>query len=390
MQRHVSMTDVDAPDVAHVGPASGWDAFEARPLPPFAPVIRTFVSALSERLMRAGRTAPDLAALGFWLRPRQVELQAERMAGRASLGVVLHLVPSNVPTVAFHSWLMALLMGNASVVRLSARIDPQQDVMLDLLSELLADPAFAPIARRTRFIRYGHDDRVTAWLGARCDLRIVWGGDATITAIRAVPMAPHAQEVVFPDRRSMAIVEAGWLATLDAQAFARLAQALGDDCTRFNQRACASPTTFVWLGKPESDLRGRLLEAVFAAFRDDPARAMDRLVHAQLNAAELGSLTLEARRGVMALAGLGPVGLPHVGGGVVAEWVAPGWDALLEADLDVQTCVFAGSASLTEVRAKLALAAGRVDRVVAPGQALAFDWFQDGVELTVACSRALR
>lgn len=58
------------------------------------------------------------------LRPRNIDEQRKHMAGRMPLGMVFHLVPSNVPTVAFYSWLMALLTGNSSVVRLSSRIDP--------------------------------------------------------------------------------------------------------------------------------------------------------------------------------------------------------------------------------------------------------------------------
>jgi hypothetical protein len=117
---------------------------------------------------------------------------------------------------------------------------------------------------------------------------------------------------------------------------------------------------------------------------------MDRLVHAQLNAAILGGLTLDARPGVMALAADEPVGLPHLGGGVIAEWSADSWDALVTASWDVQTCVYAGALDLAEARARLAAGHGRVDRVVGPGQALAFDWFQDGIELTVALSRVIR
>ncbi|MGL4776850.1 MAG: acyl-CoA reductase, partial [Aeromonas veronii] len=184
MQRHfpVSRSDVEdvmwqaGPEVAFVAPVSGWQGFVIRPLPSFAPVICDFVAALSARLQQEGRENPDLAAFGFWLRPRQIEVQRKRMAGRVPLGMVFHLVPSNVPTVAFYSWIMALLMGNGSVVRLSSRIDPEQEAMLAILNELFSLPEWQEIASRTRFIRYDHDERITAWLSARCRLRIIWGG----------------------------------------------------------------------------------------------------------------------------------------------------------------------------------------------------------------------
>ena len=139
MQRHLPVTLSQAlqwqggPEVSFVAPLADWYGFIADPLPCFAPVICNFVAALSTRLQQEGRRYPDLAALGFWLRPRNIDEQRKRMAGRMPLGMVFHLVPSNVPTVAFYSWLMALLTGNSSVVRLSSRIDPMQEAMLAIL-----------------------------------------------------------------------------------------------------------------------------------------------------------------------------------------------------------------------------------------------------------------
>ncbi len=161
------------------------------------------MAALSTRLQQEGRRHPDLAAFGFWLRPRQLAREQQRLQGRGPLGVTFHLVPSNVPTVAFYSWLVALLMGNPCVVRLSSRRDPQQEAMLAILNELFSLGEWPEIAARTRFIRYDHDEGITAWLSVRCRLRIIWGGDETIRQVRAIPLAPTAQELVFPDRRSI-------------------------------------------------------------------------------------------------------------------------------------------------------------------------------------------
>ena len=46
---------------------------------------------------------------------------------------------------------------------------------------------------------------------AACDLRVIWGGDASVDQIRRHPLAPHARDLTFPDRSSFAAVSAaGW------------------------------------------------------------------------------------------------------------------------------------------------------------------------------------
>lgn len=397
MQRHLPVTPPQAaegfwltePDVSFVAPAASWQTFCPQPLPCFAPVICDFVAALSARLQQEGLRHPDLAAFGFWLRPRQLARERQRLQGRGPVGVTFHLVPSNVPTVAFYSWIMALLMGNGSVVRLSSRIDPVQEAMLAILNELFSLPEWQEIASRTRFIRYDHDEGITAWLSAQCRLRIIWGGDETISRVRAIPLSPRAQEIVFPDRRSMAVFDSQWLASLDAAAWRQLVAALQQDFTRFNQQACASPTTICWLGTPDSVLRRRLLEAVFAPFADSPALMMERLINCQQNAALDGQMQQETFAGVTLLTPTASLRLEHIGGGTVAEFVADTLDELLLQPWDMQTCVWVGP---DKMRLECALQLSpccRIDRVASPGQALAFEWLWDGIDMLVACSRQL-
>ncbi len=140
MQRYISINQaLDAPEVEHLLRGQTGTRFNPVPLACFAPVIREFLADLSQRLQQQYRMVPELAAFGFWLRPRQVEQQVLRLSGRAPLGMVFHLVPSNVPTIAFYSWIMALLMGNSSIIRLSSRKHPTQEIMLELLSAMLLE-----------------------------------------------------------------------------------------------------------------------------------------------------------------------------------------------------------------------------------------------------------
>ena len=55
-------------------------------------------------------------------------------------------------------------------------------------------------------VGYERDDSVTAALSLACDLRVIWGGDRSVTDIRRHPLAPLARDLAFPDRSSFAAV----------------------------------------------------------------------------------------------------------------------------------------------------------------------------------------
>ena len=83
-----------------------------------------------------------------------------------------------------------------------------------------AFPEFAAIAERTLIVCYDHDDAVTKLLSSQCHVRVIWGGDATVRAIRSVPLSPLALEITFADRFSFAV--------LGRREFAALKRAVDD------------------------------------------------------------------------------------------------------------------------------------------------------------------
>ncbi|MFC3912155.1 acyl-CoA reductase [Pseudaeromonas sharmana] len=390
MQRHIPVTGWPEQGIEFVLPTSGWHGFTTPPLAVADPCVVAFCHVLSQRLLSLGRAWPDLMALGFWLRPAALQAHLPAYAARSPLGLTLHLVPSNVPTLGVFSWLMALLAGNSAIVRLSRRQDAVQQQLLAVCADLLARPEWQPIADRVRFIRYGHDEAITAALSARCDLRVVWGGDATVNAIRAIPLPPRARELVFPDRRSLAVLDAaGWRA-LDEAGRQRQMTALAQDISQFNQQACASPTTLVWLGEWQGHERGELLAALAAPFAFAPANGMARLVNSQLAlaTAEAQTQTTAGTLSLLQAAALQPQVM--VGGGVLLERHYPDMDAWLADGDQVQTCVCVGLSADAVAAVLRQYSATRIDRLVAPGQALAFDWFWDGQDLLASMSRQTR
>ncbi|MEH0936245.1 acyl-CoA reductase [Micromonospora psammae] len=229
-----------------------------------------FLVAFARRLLRpaVARRHPELASLGFFLRRGEISKALARVADepgqlRFPRGLVFHVPPANVDTIFVYSWALAALAGNTNVVRISSRSAGAADAVLDALNDTLAD-AHPAIRQTQRMVTYGRDDAVTAALSAAADLRVIWGGDRSVTEIRRHPLAPHARDVTFPDRSSFTVISvAGWLAASTAE---RDAAALGlyNDSYWFDQAACSSPRTVYWVGdaagveSARADLLGRL------------------------------------------------------------------------------------------------------------------------------------
>ncbi len=388
MQRYVSMTPCwPEQGIEFVLPASGWQGFTSQPLEVADERVLAFCTALSQRLLALGKAWPDLVALGFWLRPAALNAHLQAYRSRSPIGLTLHLVPSNVPTLGIFSWLMALLAGNSAILRLSRRQDPVQQQLLAVCADVLAESEWQPICDRVRFIRYGHDEAITAALSAHCDLRVIWGGDATVSAIRAIALPPRARELVFPDRRSLAVLDATGWRELSAVSRQRQQAALAQDVSQFNQQACASPTTLIWLGDWQAHERTELLAALAAPFAFEQANGMARLVNSQLALAtdEAQTQTSAGSLSLLQAAALQPQ--VSVGGGVLLERHYPDMDAWLADGEQVQTCVCIGIAPETVASHLRQYPGTRIDRLVAPGQALAFDWFWDGQDLLASMSR---
>ncbi len=162
-------------------------------LPLFSEQAQAFFAALSKKLLANPQTKsyPDLMDYAFWIRAASVKKMSERYPQKnrkIGRGVSFHIAPSNVPMAFALSFTAGLLAGNGCVVRLSEKVFPQADLLLETIGIVLAD--YTGIKPYLCFIRYPHNEEVTAALSAMCDVRIIWGGDQTIQAIRKAPLSP--------------------------------------------------------------------------------------------------------------------------------------------------------------------------------------------------------
>lgn len=373
-------------------------------LPPFAPALVEFVSAVSAETLadRSMRAYPELLALAHWFRPAELRRLQLDYASQSSShhstarGTVFHVAPSNVDSMFVYPWLIALLLGNKNIVRISRRHGEASEALLATIARVLERPGMSAMLERSLVVTYDHQEDTTRALSEVCDVRAIWGSDETIRSVRAVALPVQATEITFSDRFSLALLAAEVVAGLSERALAQLAHAFCNDCLWFDQLACSSPRAVVWLGSAArvEQAKQHFWPAVSkraAQFTQltQPALAVTRLATACHAAAALGGGPVTYDHA----AGLARVQIPslepqhrvaHQGAGLffetccqetreLAAWLRP---------VD-QTLVHFG----VDGRALEALVDHGLDRIVPVGDALHFETTWDGVDLMRAFTR---
>jgi hypothetical protein len=382
--------------------------------PPFAADSVAFCAALSRLFLGLPASmGAQWPAIGFFFREAALkQMQRELEATpppqvrpailRGPRGLAFHVTPGNVDTQFLYSWLLSILAGNANVVRVSARLSGGALEVCRKIAALAASGDFARIRAGSAVVSYGHDKAITDALSARCDLRILWGGDATIELLRGSPLRPHAKEVAFPDRLSFALIDAARFRALDEAGQRRLVADLANDVYVFDQMACSSPKVLFWRGDDEAvaAASGALFERLAAHLAASGTRvelmtALDKLsfAHGALADGRAERLVrhsnelfvLRARPdAVAALRGAG------WGGGLIVETQIGALEELrahLRPSDQTLTYGCLGREE-TDALGALALTTG-LSRIVPIGRALAFSRHWDGMDLLQELTRAL-
>jgi hypothetical protein len=398
-----------APADDAAGLAGFLDATRDARAEPFAAARMDTLARLSAALLADPvlRRDPASVSVAYWLRKAHLARLAEEHARRAAtepdvlrvpVGRVLHLAPSNVDTLFIYSWALAYLCGNASVVRLSQ----ESGIVVEALLRVIGSVAAADTELRgsNRFVTYGHDDEITAALSAWCAHRVIWGGDAAVSAIRPLPLPPHASERVFGSKYSFAVIDAARFDAAPEEERARVAAGFFNDLFWFDQMACSSPHVVFWIG-PAPDAEAAALDFERALQAEVGRRGFEppvsSAVHRRTYAFGLAAST-DVR---VVLEHPGFVGV-HVrdraaldkgvcGGGLLRHVpVSELSEVLGFVDEGDQTLTHWGidGAALRDFAAQAG--ARGLDRVVPIGEALAFDVVWDGYHLVDDMLRRVR
>lgn len=362
---------------------------------PFAPELIEFCHGVSRALFSDPRAKrhPELVPLASFLRRASVAALAGEFARGARgdvvqvpRGLAFHVPPSSVDTMFVYSLAVSLLVGNRNVVRLSQRRSATTEILVDALNAAAAE--HPSVARSLAVASYGHELEPSALLSRHADVRVIWGGDATIDTIRALPLAPHATELLFGDRFSLAVLRPGVEDTAD------LARRLYNDAYWFDQMGCSSPRLVVGVGEGtapdglfdalhgEVRARGYALElgavlakrtAVYGALADRPVRRLRELGNA-LTVLELETLDGFDRT--------------HPGTGLFYAATVDTLDALAEFVVRKDQTMTVSGFDEAELAGFVRAVNGRgIDRIVPFGEALTFGRFWDGYDLLAELTR---
>jgi len=384
--------------------------FERRPLPTFDPLTLDYLNEISSRILTIPgvKRFPELVSLAFWLRKSHLHTIVQDFSKTVGpheltmpLGVVFHIAPSNVDTIFLYSWALSLLAGNLNVVRISQNGGEQLGLLISTLQQTLGEPRWAAIAERNIVLTYPRDEHTNRYLSAHADGRVIWGGDETVSTIRALPAKPRTKDIPFADKVSSTVIHATAYLEADEAATSAWTRAFYNDAYQFNQLACSSPHFVLFVGPPtlceEASRRfwERLTQEVTRQQQEEPmSSAADKLVGMY----ELLARTADAKQ-IWHTTAPSPVvsripsnallaARTRVAGGFFLEcFLERLTDLALLVQPGDQTLGYIGfTQSAMEAAAKTLCAQG-IDRIVPVGQALTFGPVWDGYVLLSELTR---
>ena len=263
---------------------------QCKPLKPFAPQVIAFLADWSKHLLAHPdtRTYPDVATFAYWCRPAniaRIHRAANLQEPRLGRGLALHIAPANVPVNFAFSCAFGLLSGNANIVRVPESLPAQSRLLCNVAAQLFVQPEHATVGAMTRMVRYPRNDAITQTLSAEADVRLLWGGDATIRHLRSLPASPRCVDISFADRYSLCLLRAESVLAADDTALKSLVNRFYNDVFFLDQNACSSPHLVLWQGSiiEVAAAQHRFWGGVLEVLKSRPAppaiHAIDRYTH---------------------------------------------------------------------------------------------------------------
>lgn len=271
---------------------------------PFADITLDFLDSVSRFLFKdtKAKAFPDIVTLAFWIRKSsliKLKAQHEPRLGNGTIigrGIVFHITPSNVAVNFMYSLITSMLAGNNNVIKLAPKDHEQEGIIISAILNALEDPKFSEIKDGLYIIKYGINKEKTDFFSSICDVRIVWGGDATIAAVRNSPLPPRSTEILFADRYSFSTLDAK--AVTECADLAPVAVKFFNDTFLMDQNACSSPRLVVWRGDQETTDRAKEMfwdsvhKVVLERYQLAPILAVDKYTQFCRNAIQNEKTTL--------------------------------------------------------------------------------------------------
>lgn len=220
------------------------------PLRVFDDEVCEFLNEISSNLLKSPiiRKYTDLSALAFWCRKANLQKMKDNFGNinnRVGRGLCFHIAPSNIPVNSIFSYFFGLLAGNSNIVRLSSKDFPQVDYICELIKNTLEK--YPNLKKRTIFVKYSRSNEISEEFSKNSDCRMIWGGDKTIKMFKSFECKPRCIDIAFPDRYSIAIINANSVQNATEAEMTRLVENFYVDTYLMDQNACSSPQLIYWL-----------------------------------------------------------------------------------------------------------------------------------------------
>lgn len=367
---------------------------------PFDNEVCDYLHAVSRALMADPRSRqfPDVVTLAFWLRRGSVAQMEERFLHndvfRVGRGVAFHIAPSNVAVNFAYSLFAGLMTGNANIVRVPSKPFEQVDIIVAAIRAAL--DSHKAMAAYLALVRYERSRDVNDLLSSIADIRIVWGGDATISELRASQLPPRSVEITFADRYSLAVIDSDVYLAIENKE--KVAQKFYNDTYLSDQNACTSPRVVVWTGQQTEKAKAvfwdALHELVQEKYQHQPIQSVNKLTSSYLAAIDLSGIKIEPHEDNLIVRAKTPQLSPDLmdhkeHSGFFFEYDCGDIMELLDFCNDTRCQTIAYIGEKDPLRLLLNSGVRGVDRVVPVGKTMDFDLIWDGYDLVAQMTRVI-
>ena len=216
--------------------------------------VINFILDLSNELKKQKKiySYPELVYLMFWCSDKNLknlikDYKTDKL--RLGRGLVFHICAANVSTNFVFSFIFGILSGNSNIIKIPTKETKEKKIILSILKKILNFKKYSELKKNNHFIQYNNNDKFTQEISKICDVRIIWGSDNTISAIRKFEIQPRSIELTFADRYSISVINLDNFLKLNKKKKLMLANKFFYDGYSMEQMACNSPHFIFWVGK---------------------------------------------------------------------------------------------------------------------------------------------
>jgi hypothetical protein len=302
-----------------------------------------------------------------------------------------------VPINFAFSLVAGLLAGNGNVVRVSSIEFPQVDLIVNYLKSFSETNRWPSVLQRIALVQYDRGDQATSFFSSFCQVRIIWGGDATINQIRKSQIPARSFDVTFADRYSIAAFNAN---EMSDERLSSLASSFYNDTYLFDQNACSAPHLVVWLGSAKNIETVRpifwkaLHDIVKEKYNFQPVMSVDKLAAFYRQAVSMPMKRVETEDNLLVRVRLDNLSESiedyKCTGGYFSEYIADNLDEVAKiVNNKYQTLAYYGfkQEDLEEFVSRNQLLG--IDRIVPIGATTDFSFVWDGYDLIRTLSRVI-